>query len=637
MGFINLDNGKGMILKFLPVLLALFCLSACNNTENTSEKANTEAVSEIQETDIKNSVNEEDKEIDSIEEAEEAIVDTTINHDREYPSIPTDTEIEIGGFQQSDFDISYSEGTYKIGDDMPAGTYVGFGSQQWTGGASLYADAALTEELNSGNNWTNHFLFVTTSEGQFLKVNDLFLVPFDELLSKGLEHYGIFTVGKTLPVGQYKLEPLSSESKGFFKQYRDYTEESGEAYEIFPSAIYRTFMEGEIVVLQNVRATAPSKNADINTETSDGTFEKKYMPAMYRVGIDIEPGIYVAYGPQKWTSTIEISNGTSLADSGSSYNLNCIAIFLLDSGQYVDVHEDAYLVPYSVIKEMDPRTTGIYYVGKDVKAGEYKILPSNDENSHYWAIYSSLSISNMIKDSYFDNQEYVSLEDNTYFVMMNATFEDENAVIAPTTNEESTESSETKKNSDVSSRQTDRNSSQVINNAVPEIQEKSESDSNVDAATPDEIGLTKQVKSVDTEDAFFEVSFKNDGGINDAGIISIDFVRKYSFPDDMGTTFKQAYYVKQVRENDLYSVITQSKELSTTIKKMAVHDYGFDENIEVILRCILADSDGDESYNINDTLYTVYSDRDYFREVNGQDFELTETGVNDFINWWKQW
>ena len=105
----------------------------------------------------------------------------------------------------------------------------------------------------------------------------------------------------------------------------------------------------------------------------------------------------------------------------------------------------------------------------------------------------------------------------------------------------------------------------------------------------------------------------------------------------MGTTFKQAYYVKQLRENDLYNVIAQSKELATTIKKMAVHDYGFDENIEVILSCVLADSDGDESYNINDTLYTVYSDRDYFREVNGQDFEFTETGVNDFIKWWEQW
>lgn len=613
MGFINLDNGKCTILKFLPVLLVLFCLSACSNPENTSEKTNTEAVSEINETDIKNSANEEGREIDSIEETEEATIDTSMNHAREYPSIPTDTEIEIGGFQQSDFDISYSDGTYKIGNDMPAGTYVGFGSQKWTGGASLYADAALTEELNSGNNWTNHFLFVTVSEGQFLKVNDLFLVPFDELLSKGLERYGIFKVGDTLPAGQYKLEPLSSESDGFFKQYRDYTEESGEAYEIFPATIYRTFMEGEIVVLQNVRATAPAKNSDINTETSDGSFEKKYMPAMYRVGIDIEPGIYIAYGPQKWTSTIDISYGTSLADSVSNYNLNCIAIFTLDSGQYVDVHKDAYIVPYSVIKEMDPRTTGIYYVGKDVKAGEYKILPSNDENSHYWAIYSNLSISDMKNDSYFDNQEYVSLEDNTYFVMMNAHFEDEDAIIAPITNKEITESSESKEKNE------------------------SESGSNADEASPDEIGFTEQVKSVDTENAFFEVSFKNDGGINDAGFISINMVQKYSFLDDTGTTFKQTYYVKQVSVNDLYNIITQSKELATTLKNLAVHDYGFDENIEVILSCVLADSNGDESYNIDDTLYTVYSDRDYFREINGQDFEYTETGVNDFKKWWEQW
>ena len=233
MGFFNWDNSKGIILRSLSVLLALFCLSACNSPEKTSEKTNTEAVSETNETDLNNSVNEEVKEKGSIEETEEAPVDTTINHAREYPSIPADTEIEIGGFQQSDFDISYGEGTYKIGNDMPAGTYVGFGSQKWTGDASLYADASLTEELNSGNNWTNHFLFVTVSEGQFLKINDLFLVPFDELLSKGLERYGIFTVGDTLPAGQYKLEPLSSESDGFFKQYRNYTEESGEAMRFF--------------------------------------------------------------------------------------------------------------------------------------------------------------------------------------------------------------------------------------------------------------------------------------------------------------------------------------------------------------------------------------------------------------------
>lgn len=332
--------------------------------------------------------------------------------------------VEIKKFEETQFDNVYGEGTYKVGTDIPAGRYVGFGPQRWTGTASIYTTADKKEPINEGNNWGNHFMFISIEEGQYLDLYDFFVVPIDELEEKGLENFGIYIVGETLEAGEYQLQPVASDAKGFVKTYSDFTEESGIVQEYFPATLYKTFRNGEIVVLQNASAIVPLQEKNVTTQSSNDKFDTIYTSAMYRVGTDIDAGTYVAYGPQKWTTSVDISSKNTSDATVDYYYFNCILIINTQPGQYVDVKDEAYLVPYSLIEELSPDITGVYVVGKDIDAGEYKLIASQDDNSHYWACYSSeLIMEGNNSYKYFDNQDYVSLEEGEVFTLMNATYE----------------------------------------------------------------------------------------------------------------------------------------------------------------------------------------------------------------------
>lgn len=336
--------------------------------------------------------------------------------------IPDDFSLSVASFDGSDFNKIYKDGTYKVGTDIPAGKYGAFNTGSGTGFATLYSDSTKSDTVNGGG-WSNYFCFVNIEEGQLLEIMGLALVPYSDIESKGPENYGIFIGGNTLPIGEYYLTRLDPSNDGLYSVYSDTAESNVIEYNYYPDTAFLTVKKDQIIILQNTKAIkCPSKSLNINT-SSKGLFNTVYPENMYRIGIDIDAGTYVAYGPQKWTSSINTKKDSS-ATKDIDYNpLNCCKILNLKDG-IVDVTQDSYLVKYDDIESLSPDITGIYIVGKDIAVGEYKIIPDTSDNSHYWAIYNTTNTTFLLnKENYIDGNDYVTLSENEAFIIQNAIYE----------------------------------------------------------------------------------------------------------------------------------------------------------------------------------------------------------------------
>lgn len=108
----------------------------------------------------------------------------------------------------------YESGTYKVGDDIPAGEYVLFGNY---GFLSVESDI-LKDQLGiilDSQIYTDSFKsnsIITVENGQYFTFHDSFAIPAS-LTSVDTSDDGFFRVGTDLPAGKYKLEQLDEYAK----------------------------------------------------------------------------------------------------------------------------------------------------------------------------------------------------------------------------------------------------------------------------------------------------------------------------------------------------------------------------------------------------------------------------------------
>lgn len=370
---------------------------------------------------ILNSLNDSSTDIRDSER--QTILETMVNNSEDNSnSINTNINKSIGQFFSSDFDQVIESGTYKVGTDIDPGLYVGFGPQQWTGSINIYTDASRNNQSNSGFNLDNNFLFVNLNEGEIVEITDFFIIPFTELEDNGLENFGIFIGGETLPIGEYCLSPYNSDVNGEYKIYTDFNEEDRIYYNYYPAHQYITIQENQILVISNTTITSSTNQQYIVNEEND-TFGEILGANVYRVGLDIQPGVYVAYGPSQWTTSVNIYKTSVVTEEHEIILFNYCEILNLKQGEYVDVAEDAFLVPYEQIEHMDSEKTGIYVVGEDIEVGEYKLITQSSNYDGYWAIYTALNQRFKNHENYFSNQDYIEIAENQILVLQNAYLE----------------------------------------------------------------------------------------------------------------------------------------------------------------------------------------------------------------------
>lgn len=182
-----------------------------------------------------------------------------------------------------------------------------------------------------------------------------------------------------------------------------------------------------------------SSSSGKKTDVSGATLAFKYVDVSlipngleagtYKVGKDIDPGEYIAYGLY---STAQIKQFNSLDEQEDTEEIDGLFIDLtLEENQYIEI-VSGIVVPKSTFDMNNLEQYGIYKVGQDIEAGEYKVASISDEyESSYESVSGSLGACEVADEALggntlktidlYDGQKYVSLEDGQYVRVVDAT------------------------------------------------------------------------------------------------------------------------------------------------------------------------------------------------------------------------
>lgn len=155
---------------------------------------------------------------------------------------------------------SYKEGTYKVGSDIAAGEYKVFSDNDIIDAyVEVAKDSTSTLDSISANALFKTFIYVTVSNGQYLKLRDCYAVPSADAPKftpeEGVYADGMYKVGADIPEGEYKvkLNEKALLDVGYVEVGRDstLTLESILSNEIFENTTYITVKDGQYLSLRD--------------------------------------------------------------------------------------------------------------------------------------------------------------------------------------------------------------------------------------------------------------------------------------------------------------------------------------------------------------------------------------------------
>ena len=185
--------------------------------------------------------------LQKLQEALAQCTDIVATPDTEVPAAPVEPATEA---VQS---VSYKEGMYKVGTDIPAGEYCLYADPDDSGYYSVNADS--NGDTIIGNHIFDYNAFVTVSDGQYFKISDAIAVPVS--LIDGITYQidtsksGMFRIGIDLPAGEYRLNSLPDDS-GYYCIYGNSLPDADiVANHIFEGQSYVTVTDGQYLVLSD--------------------------------------------------------------------------------------------------------------------------------------------------------------------------------------------------------------------------------------------------------------------------------------------------------------------------------------------------------------------------------------------------
>lgn len=158
------------------------------------------------------------------------------------------------------------------------------------------------------------------------------------------------------------------------------------------------------------------------TPTPTPTPEPWVYNGMYKVGTDIEPGEYFLVrngSTSAYFETAEDSNGSSIIANGI---FSAHSYLTVKSGEYVRI-ENAKMIKIEYAPALtlsDTAKEGMYKIGRDLPAGEYKVCCNQGENNAYVEIMrdSRHTSNSTIMNDIFSGERYVTVKDGQYLYIM---------------------------------------------------------------------------------------------------------------------------------------------------------------------------------------------------------------------------
>lgn len=150
-------------------------------------------------------------------------------------------------------------GTYKVGDDIPAGEYLVFASGMGYIENSSDSTGAIDSIIFNDNLLNGAHSYVTLNEGNYFKLQGAEMYPVEEAPSVIPEDSvyadGMYKVGQDIPAGEYKIILDSSIGMGYYEVSKDSSHQitSIVTNENVQADTYLTISEGQYIKLQDVK------------------------------------------------------------------------------------------------------------------------------------------------------------------------------------------------------------------------------------------------------------------------------------------------------------------------------------------------------------------------------------------------
>ena len=147
-------------------------------------------------------------------------------------------------------------------------------------------------------------------------------------------------------------------------------------------------------------------------------------PGMYKVGTDIPAGEYMILANNNALSYYQVSKDSSgsLESIVSNDNFRGNRYITVSDGQYIEFKDSAM---YPVAKaptlsaENNRYTEGMYKVGRDIAAGEYKLIPEDDTGAYVEVDKDSKGeLGSIVSNDNFTTEKYITIKDNQYIKLV---------------------------------------------------------------------------------------------------------------------------------------------------------------------------------------------------------------------------
>ena len=171
----------------------------------------------------------------------------------------------------------------------------------------------------------------------------------------------------------------------------------------------------ELVEMQNPSAQTSSTNSS-SSEDPLGLGIKTYSEGQYKVGTDIEPGIYVILNTKGSSTYFCLSSDANADDIIENGNFSCNTYIDIREGEYLQFRnavaflaDDLYSAGRTITTSLDGCMLAI---GKDLPAGEYKVKADGDTG--YYCIFSSSRQDDIVSNDNFSGEKYVTVKEGQY-------------------------------------------------------------------------------------------------------------------------------------------------------------------------------------------------------------------------------
>ena len=153
----------------------------------------------------------------------------------------------------------YQSGQYKVGTDIPSGTYI------ISNDGTNLCNVCVSSDTNCNNKiFENNFYeysYVVVNDGDYLKLTNCSAMNESEMHSKAMVSYknvyfknSMLMVGEDIEPGEYKVTSTSNSSYASYAIFNNNLRSmSTSAYEKISGSNYITLKEGEYVILENCK------------------------------------------------------------------------------------------------------------------------------------------------------------------------------------------------------------------------------------------------------------------------------------------------------------------------------------------------------------------------------------------------